>query len=607
MTLRAKLLLAQLPMLLATVLTIVVALIAARRLGGEPDTMIEENFRSFDAARGMLTALDRIDAELARSALLGEPPAPELIHDAIAEFERPLALQQDNITEPSEDVATAELTAAWLAYREQLPPEHTPVLEQHRTRSDALRRSIEVIFAINRGGMRSKANLARDEARRQAVLIAATGLIALGVALPFGVVLVRRLLRPVRIMAATAARLGDGDFDARVRLDGRSDDEVHRLAMAFNEMAERLGAYRASSLGHLLEVNDRMQSAVDSLPEAVVVCDTDGLVILANSAARRLLGEVERLAGLPVELARPVRAVFDRVVQSQRASEWAPIADALPYPRGAEVVWLVIGATPVLRDDRLAGVTIALRDVTQARRLEGFRGDLVSAAAHELRTPLTSLHMAVHLCLEEAAGPLDERQKDLLTAARSDCERLQSVVDELLDLARAEAGSIRLDLRPRVVQSLLHDALARHQTDAERRGVTIEVVSAEAGLRVEADAWRIEQVLDNLISNALLHGEGLHRIELGAELVRGDMVRLWVDDDGPGIPAELRTHVFEKFVRGPRATAEGTGLGLSIVRDLVRAHRGELGIEDAPLGGARLWFELPLHTGAASSDHVSDS
>lgn len=605
MTLRAKLLLAQLPLLLATVLTIVVALIAARRLGSEPDTMIEENFRSFEAAREMLTAIDRIDAELARSALLGEPPTPKLIQDATAQFERPLSLQQANITEPGEDVATAELTAAWLAYREQLPPEHTVVLERHRMRSDTLRRSIEVIFAINRGGMRSKANLARDDARRQAVLIAATGLVALGVALPFGLVLVRRLLRPVRVMAATAARLGAGDFDARVRLDGHSDDEVHRLALAFNEMAERLGAYRASSLGHLLEVNERMQSAVDSLPEAVIVCDTDGLVILANSATRRLLGAPDRLDALPVELGRPVRAVFDRVVQSQRASEWAPIADALPYPRGAEVLWLVIGATPVLRDDRLAGVTIALRDVSSARRLEGFRGDLVSAAAHELRTPLTSLHMAVHLCLEEAAGPLDERQKDLLSAARSDCERLQSVVDELLDLARAEAGSIRLDLRPQVVQSLLHEALARHQADAQRRGVTIEVVSVEAGLRVEADAWRLEQVFDNLISNALLHGEGAHRIELGAEQVRGDMVRVWVDDDGPGIPAELRSHMFQKFARGPRATAEGTGLGLSIVRDLVRAHRGESGIDDAPLGGARLWFELPRYAGGG--DQTSDS
>jgi signal transduction histidine kinase len=603
-TLRTKLLLAQLPVLLATALTVFVALIAARRLGSEPDTIIEENFRSWDAAREMLVALERIDAELARSALIGEPPEAERIAKAVAEFEDPLARQQANITEPGEDEATAELTAAWRSYREGLPLERGAALHDHLARSDELRQRIEVIFAINRGGMRSKAAAARDDAQQKTVLIAATGLIALVVALPFGVVLVRRLLRPVKVMAATAARLGSGDFDVRVRLEGGGDDEVHRLAAAFNEMAERLSAYRASSLGDLLEANERMQSVVDSLPEAVLVCDTAGVVMQANAAARRLFDQPASLEGLPAGITRPVRAVFDRVVETKRAGEPAGIADAIAHSRGSEVMWLAIGATPVFRDHRLAGVTLALRDVSQARRLEGFRGDLVSAAAHELRTPLTSLHMAVHLCLEEAAGPLDERQKDLLTAARSDCERLQSVVDELLDLARAEAGSIRLELRPRVVQSMLHEARACHEAEAERRGITIEVVTPETGLRVLADRSRLAQVFDNLIENALLYAKGGRRIELGAEQVHGDTVRFWVDDDGPGIAAELRPRVFNKFVRGPDVEAEGTGLGLSIVRDLIRAHHGEVGVDDAAIGGARLWFELPLETEGGPTDQV---
>jgi NtrC-family two-component system sensor histidine kinase KinB len=606
-TLRTKLLLAQLPLLLATALTIAVALVAARRLGSEPDTIIEENFRSFDAARAMLTALDRIEAELARSALIGERPDHERIAAAVAEFEEPLALQQANITEPGEDEATAQLVAAWQNYVEHLASERGVALDDYLVRSDELRERIEVIFAINRGGMRSKADAASDDARRQAMVVAATGLVALIVALPVGIVLVRRLLRPVRVMAATAARLGGGDFDVRVRLEGHGDDEVHRLAAAFNEMAGRLGAYRASSLGDLLEANERLQSVVDSLPESVIVCDTTGLVLQANAAAGRLLGEPTRLDGLPSDLAQPIRAVFDRVVHTQRASEPAGIADAIAHARGSELMWLAIGATPVFRDHRLAGVTLALRDVSQARRLEGFRGDLVSAAAHELRTPLTSLHMAVHLCLEEAAGPLDERQEDLLTAARSDCERLQSVVDELLDLARAEAGSIRLELYPRVVQSMLHDARARHEVEAERRGIAIEVVSPEAGLRVMADRSRLAQVFDNLIENALLHAEGVRRIELGAEQVHGAAIRFWVDDDGAGIPVELRPRVFDKFVRGPAGKAEGTGLGLSIVRDLVRAHHGEVGVEQAALGGARLWFELPLRVESEPSDQGSVS
>ena len=241
----------------------------------------------------------------------------------------------------------------------------------------------------------------------------------------------------------------------------------------------------------------------------------------------------------------------------------------------------------------LSGVAVALRDVTRSRRMESFKGDLVASAAHELRTPLTSLHMAIHLCLERVPGELTDRQEDLLAAARQDCERLQSVVDELLEMARLGAGTARLARAPVNVGDVVRDAHLRHQAKAREVGARLELVPGDGLLTVEADVVRLQRVLDNLLENATLHAGSGGRVSLGFEAT-GDTVRIHVDDSGPGIPADLRDQVFTRFFRVPGTTRQGSGLGLAIVGDIVRAHGGEVGVDDSPLGGARFWVSIPV-------------
>jgi signal transduction histidine kinase len=248
----------------------------------------------------------------------------------------------------------------------------------------------------------------------------------------------------------------------------------------------------------------------------------------------------------------------------------------------------------------MSGVTVALRDVTRSRRLEGFKGDLVAAAAHELKTPLTSLHMAVHLCLEQAAGPLTNRQQDLLATARLDCERLQSVVEELLEMARLESGAAHLNRTTLDVGELVRDTAARHEAQARRHDKTLEVVAGDSLLTINADVNRLRAVLDNFLENAFLHAGERGRVVIGFERTNGS-VRIFVDDDGPGVPEEFAQRVFDKFFRIPGTTKQGSGLGLSIVQDIVRAHGGEVGVERSPLGGARFWVAIPANQDSDAS------
>ena len=593
MNLRRKLFLAQTPLFLAVAAIAGGAVYAAVEFGAAPAEILHQNFRSFDAGRSMLHMADTIDQRVLSASLEGEKPAESALAGPIAAFERELELQEHNITEQGEREATEQLRRAWEAYRAELASRGSRTFAAtEQQRSKALRAAIARILQMNRDAMRKKSEQAEREAERISAALAVTVLVAFVVAVAVSAGWVRRILAPLRVLEHGVQRLAAGDFDAQIRIAGA--DEIATLANSFNEMAVRLAQYKKSSLGELLDANNRLEAVMDSLADAVILYDLAGAVIAKNQVATRLLGDSLGFDAMPEGLEDAVRDAFDRVRQSGEAHEPTSLDAAVelsvpPAPR-----WLLISATPVRsRREALTGVTVALRDVTVSRRIEGFKGDLVAAAAHELGTPLTSLHMAVHLCLEQAAGPLTDRQQDLLVTARQDCERLQAVVEELLEMARLESGTTRLSRTSLNVGELTKDALGRRLARAELRGIHLEAVPSDLLLTIEADAFRLQRVLDNLLDNAFLHAGDGGRVALGFER-DADAVRIWVDDSGPGVPLELRERVFQKFFRIPGTAKRGSGLGLSIVGDIVRAHGGAVGVDTSPLGGARFWFSVPI-------------
>ena len=201
--------------------------------------------------------------------------------------------------------------------------------------------------------------------------------------------------------------------------------------------------------------------------------------------------------------------------------------------------------------------------------------------------------MAIHVCLEGLVGPLTARQEEMLQAARSDCERLQAIVDDLLDLSRIQAGKVAVSTTPLSAKTLLDSAVERQREEAARAGATLTSTLVEPVLAVLADPERIELVLDNLVSNALKHAPRGSAVMLRAQ-PEGKIVRFSVSDCGPGVAREHQQRIFEKFYRVPGEKGDGIGIGLYIAREIVRAHRGEMGVESTQDQGARFWFTLPV-------------
>jgi len=253
----------------------------------------------------------------------------------------------------------------------------------------------------------------------------------------------------------------------------------------------------------------------------------------------------------------------------------------------------VRGAPLYAEEGDIAGATIVLQDVTRQHRFEELRNDLVATVAHELRTPLTSLRMAVHLLSEQVVGPLTAKQADLVYAAREECDRLQSIVDELLDLSRIQADRIELRIDEYDPERIVADAIDAQESVASARGVTLRSEVLPGTPQVAVDVERIQLVLANLLGNAIRYGPAHGTVTVRARRTNGSL-RLEVHDDGPGIPEQFRQAIFEKYVRVPGAPPGGAGLGLFISREIVRAHGGEIGVETAAGSGTTFWFTVPI-------------
>jgi len=200
--------------------------------------------------------------------------------------------------------------------------------------------------------------------------------------------------------------------------------------------------------------------------------------------------------------------------------------------------------------------------------------------------------MGVHLLLERAAGELTDKQVEVLSACREDCERLDKLMRDLLDLSRIEGGESKPRLEPIRTRDLIQDATKELRPQVESRGLDFTVEAAVDLPSVNADRSQVERVLSNLVVNAMRytkHGA----IKISAQ-PRGNSVAISVSDTGSGIPQEYLAHIFDKFVQVPGAATGGAGLGLAISRLIVEAHGGQISVQSEPDKGSTFTFTLPL-------------
>jgi signal transduction histidine kinase len=334
-------------------------------------------------------------------------------------------------------------------------------------------------------------------------------------------------------------------------------------------------------------------TAYDDLPDGLVIADERGCVVVFNAAASRITAvDVDSALGKDLQGALPLEDLDGRA--------WWPCAD--PFGGLSSVTGhpernlLLPGGQEVLVTSRyvrerprgpVQRVVVALRDTRHRAREELSRAELVSTVAHELRSPLTSVKGFTATLLAKWDRFNDDQKRLMLETVNADADRVTRLITELLDIARIDSG--RLTVRRQVVD--LQRAVERHVSGMVASGHEehrFDIRVHDGIPEMWADADKLDQVLANLLENAVRHGGG--RVTIVVE-PHGDGAAVTVMDDGDGIPEALHDRVFTRFWRSGRRG--GTGLGLYIVRGLVEAHGGHIEIGQAPTGGAMFRFVLP--------------
>ena len=574
------------------------------KLGNRVDVILRENFRSVLAGQQMKETAERMDSALFFSLAGEEERGRKLYAQNLPAFRESLRIELGNITLPGEAKLVAKVRQSHDKYatRAETFWATTDIEERRRMYFGEMlplfteiKDTAQEIIRINQDNMvqadRDARHLAAESTRYMIFAIVA----GIGGAIFFAVRLQRSILRPIRRLTTVSKELGEGKLDQVVPVT--SQDELGQLADTFNKMATKLRAYRQAMGDQILQARQMTEITFSAFPDPIIALTSDGRIDFTNPAATKFLYDCGQKDSLPPS----VQAEVDRIFKG--APDFLPTSfeRVIVFRVGDHEVFMlprVIG----MRDEsgNIFGAAVILQDVTRLRLLDEVKTNLVSTVSHELKTPLTSVRMGLHLLLEERIGTLNNKQTELLLAAREDSERLLRMINDLLDLAKLESGKAVLPSEVIDPRELVESAREDLRPLVESRGSRL-TIKTEPGLpKVFVDAQQIAHVLSNFVSNAVKHTKAGEEIVLGAKKQDGN-VRFSVIDRGSGIPPQYRAKLFDRFFRVPGSEVTGAGLGLAIAKEIVLAQGGTIGVKSKSGEGSEFYFDLPPANNGATS------
>lgn len=399
----------------------------------------------------------------------------------------------------------------------------------------------------------------------------------------FAFFLSTRITAPLRKMREAAFEVARGKFDTKVPI--LTHDEIGELATAFNQMGRQL----KFNMNALSQEKEQLSSILSSMADGVITFNRDGTILITNPPADRFLQywyyEKGRFGSNSEAIPSQVMDLFQQAVDTEKEK----IGEISLQGRH----WVIL-VSPLYSNQFIRGAVAVLRDMTEERQLDKMRQDFIANVSHELRTPISMLQGYSEAIVDDIAQTQEEK-KEMARVIYDESLRMGRLVNELLDLARMEAGHIQLTVEEVILSSFINRIIYKFQGLAKDHEIQL---SAEIGSEVPPiflDPDRIEQVLTNLIDNAIRHTpkDGSVKLKVIQE-DKGTMIE--VSDSGSGIPDEDLPFVFERFYKADKARTRGrsgTGLGLAIVKNIIEAHRGRISVQSKIGQGTTFSFFLP--------------
>lgn len=392
----------------------------------------------------------------------------------------------------------------------------------------------------------------------------------------FAFFLSTRITEPLRTMREAARQVAKGEFNTKVPVLSR--DEIGELGMAFNQMAKQL----KMNVTALNQEKEQLAGILSSMADGVMTFDKAGNLLITNPPAGRFMrawlydqdaasngaAESEQSKVPP-----PIKKLFYRVVGGEKEQAIEVTAQGR--------TWVIL-MTPLYNQTDVRGAVAVLRDMTEERKLDEMRQSFIANVSHELRTPIAMLQGYSEAIVDDVAGS-EEEKREIAKIIYDESLRMGRLVNELLDLARLETGHFQMKKTPVELGDFFKRTVGKFQTYAKEEDIelVLEGLGNEEAI-VMMDPDRIEQVLTNLIDNAIRHTQKGGKVTVKVDESNEAYLVVSVTDSGVGIAEEDLPFVFDRFYKGDKARTRGkagTGLGLAIAKNIVEAHQGKIMVQ----------------------------
>lgn len=427
------------------------------------------------------------------------------------------------------------------------------------------------------------------------IFIAGT-LIALAFTAVLGIILSTTITNPIKELTKKATAMAEGNFNQVVRVVGQ--DELGQLGHAFNDMTHRL----KEALSANEEEKNKLASILANMSDGVVATDDLGKVIVMNRRAKQML-QVKESDVLGNDISELLNMSKREIGQYVLGDNNIAMIER-QVEEGEDPLLVRVTFTPIHRRGRgVTGTIVVLQDVTEQEKLDRSRREFVANVSHELRTPLTSIKSYLE-ALDEGAIDDPQISHRFLGVTRNETERMIRLVTDLLHLSRMDSKEAVINKEPTDFLEMLEEVADRFSFQLKQKSIAISIDVKDPIEPLMLDADQIDQLLDNLVSNAIKYTPENGSIHITVQRLNEQAMEVSVQDTGVGIAKKDLNRIFERFYRVDKARSRsmgGTGLGLSIAREIVRAHGGSIGIESTPGKGTTVTFTLPISQGESES------
>ncbi len=602
-SLRQRILLAVGPIILLIGSLGIGGVILLNQLADRSEMILRENY---DSVRAMTVLIEEIEST--ERLLLNSPDLPKKSFlENWSKIEHQVAVEENNITIlPEEPILATTLKRAVqecfdFVNMNFFGPKPIPnsVRETLATHTEKIRSVASQIRTLNENQMQNSNESARQKGRSSLWIFSIAWLCVTLVAILGLWWLFHAILSPIHSMTEAVSQVSKGELELVVPVI--TTDELGQLATQFNVMTHKLRAFRQTNQARLLRARQTGQATIDSFPDPVILLDLDHRVESANPAAQKLFGLHIPIEGRSLDWQAPesLRPLILSVFSTRQTLIYSAFDQALSFRIGGEERYYLPQIRPIISaEGEFLAVTIILHDITRFRILDQLKSDWLATVSHELKTPLTSIRLAVHVLLEEVVGPLEPKQLELLLEARENSERLFSLIEQLLSLARLEDEDHLLKREPKHLSLCIQEVLKEYQSPAEDKHIQLRFDNNAPASIAEIDSAKFEQAIGNLVENALRYTGVGGEIVLALNEQDSQTCLLTVSDNGVGIPAEYLPRVFERFFRVPSQEEHtGTGLGLAIVKEIIDAHGGHIRCESESGRGTTFCITMPIFKG----------